>query len=46
MPKTKKRGFAAMDKGKQREVASQGGKASGEARRGSSYDDYLMSGSR
>lgn len=37
----KKRGFAAMDKNKQRQIASEGGKASGERRRNDSSDDYL-----
>ena len=37
-----KRGFAAMDKNKQREIAREGGKASGANRRSRSLeDDYL-----
>lgn len=37
----KKRGFAAMDKNKQREIAREGGRASGANRRSRSSEDYL-----
>jgi len=39
----KKRGFAAMDKNRQREIASEGGKASGVQRRNRASSDYLES---